>query len=85
MRRFFFLIDPIVGEKYLLCFHIVATYEKSTQTGLICISIHCGICLLSEGLSRNVDGYYRLEDNMGRFDNTITEFENLAKEYGVSD
>ena len=38
-----------------------------------------------EGLSRNVDGYYRLEDIMGRFDNTITEFENLAKEYGVSD
>lgn len=36
-----------------------------------------------EGLSRNKDGYYRLEDIIGRFDDTIAEFEGLVKEYGA--
>ncbi|MBQ0087624.1 MAG: hypothetical protein KBS72_08085 [Bacteroidales bacterium] len=36
-----------------------------------------------EGLSRNMDGYYRLEDVIGRFDDTIAEFESLVREYDV--
>lgn len=32
-----------------------------------------------------MDGYYRLEDIMGRFDDTIAEFESLVEEYGVAD
>lgn len=38
-----------------------------------------------EGLSRNMDGFYRMEDVIGRFDNTIAEFESLAKKFGVSE
>ena len=37
-----------------------------------------------EGLSRNTDGFYRMEDVVGRFDDTIAEFERLVREYGDS-
>lgn len=32
-----------------------------------------------DGLSRNADGYYKMEDVINRFDETIAEFESLAK------
>lgn len=35
-----------------------------------------------EGLSRNMDGFYRIEDVIGRFDETIAEFDCLVREYG---
>ena len=75
------------GESLFMDAHIV--YASVSQLRETCpISIQNPPVILPidfEGLSRNMDGYYRLEDIMGRFDNTITEFENLAKEYGVSD
>ncbi|MCQ2313219.1 MAG: hypothetical protein MJZ84_07235 [Paludibacteraceae bacterium] len=32
-----------------------------------------------EGLTRNADGYYKLEDVIQRFDDTMAEFDILAK------
>lgn len=32
-----------------------------------------------DGLSRNADGYYKMEDVINRFDETIAEFESFAK------
>ena len=68
------------GESLFMDAHIV--YASVSQLRETCpISIQNPPVILPidfEGLSRNMDGYYRLEDIMGRFDNTITEFENLA-------
>lgn len=38
-----------------------------------------------EGLSRNAEGFYRMDEVIGRFDNTIAEFESLVMEAGISD
>ena len=72
------------GESLFVDVHIVyASVSQLRESNPISVQNPPVILPIDfEGLSRNMDGYYRMEDVIGRFDDTIAEFESLAKEYG---
>lgn len=62
-------VNLIYASVYQLC----ETQEISSSNSPVILPIDF------DGLSRNADGYYKLEDIINRFDETIAEFEDIVK------